>query len=411
MQQYDYDLLIAGGGLIGASLACAVSGQGLRIGLIERHLFATAEHPSYDDRSLALGEGTRRIFETLGLWSKLATTPILDIHISEQGSPGVVRIDHHDEGVSALGFVVEARRLSAHLMKRLTQLPDVELLCPAQLEAVRLHPDMVHARLQLNDCSAALTTRLLVAADGAHSYIRQHLGIDVLRRDYHQSAVIANLSTQLPHCNVAYERFGKFGAMALLPMSDQRCSLVYTVSEREIDMILALDDQAFLERIQRSFGDRLGRLLKVGRRSAYPLHLIKAYEHHHPRLVIIGNAAHTLHPIAGQGFNLGMRDVAVLAEVISNSWFLQHDIGSQACLQHYADWRRWDQHRAVLFTDGLTRLFRHHWILPKLVRSYGLTLFDLLPSAKHTLAQQAMGIAGRLPRLARGLPLPHSLPI
>ncbi len=401
----DYDLLISGGGLVGASLACALAGQELRIGLVEALPFAVTSQPGYDDRSLALAYGARLIFESLGVWDSLAAvaTPILKIHISERGRPGFARLDQHEEGVEALGYVVEARVLGELLAARLRRLENVKLLCPASLEDFRIDSDAVRATVRLAEGTVDLGAKLLVAADGARSLIRRQLGIDAIEWDYGQTAIIANLTPEYPHQNVAYERFTDSGPLALLPMSQGRCAVVCTVDNADADRLLHLDDEAFLALLQVRFGERLGRFQRIGRRQAYPLRLIKAREHVRPRVALIGNAAHTLHPVSAQGFNVGIRDVAALAEVIAEACQMGQDIGELAVLEKYADWRRWDQRRAVAFTDGLTRLFTNPLLVP--ARHLGLLAFDLFPPAKHALARQAMGLDGRLPRLARGLPL------
>jgi 2-octaprenyl-6-methoxyphenol hydroxylase len=401
----NYDLLISGGGLVGASLACALADQGLRIGLVEAQPFAITTQPGYDDRCLALAYGTRLIFEGLELWHTLSTaaTPVLKIHISERGRPGFARLDHREEGVEALGYVVEARLLGAVLAARLHSLANVDLLCPASLEELSIHSDAACATIQLNEHTLQLAARLLVAADGVHSPVRRQLGVEAIEWDYGQTAVIANVTPEYPHHNVAYERFTESGPLAFLPLSGGRCAVVCTVNDADKEWVLSLDDDAFLALLQDRFGDRLGRLQRVGRRQAYPLTLVKAREHVRYRVALIGNAAHTLHPIAAQGFNVGIRDVAALAEVISDAWQAGQDPGDWKVLERYADWRRWDQRRAVAFTDGLARLFTNPLLGP--VRNLGLLAFDLLPPAKHALARQTMGLDGRLPRLARGLPL------
>lgn len=400
-----YDLLIIGGGLVGASLACALTGQGLHIGLVEAVPFNISREPGYDDRTLALAYGTRRIFEGLGIWRAIgnAASAILKIHISERGSPGIARLDHREEGVEALGYVIEARLLGAALAARLNELEDIDLLCPASLEEVTLSADIAQVTVHLGEQPVALKTRLLVAADGAHSRLRRELGIHAIRWDYHQTAVIANVTPQHPHQNVAYERFTESGPMALLPMSEGRCAAICTVDNQDKETLLALDDQGFLDYLQDRFGHRLGYFQRVGQRQGFPLFMVKSREHARQRVAVIGNAAHTLHPIAGQGFNVGIRDVAALAEVIVDAHHSGQDPGNWKVLQRYADWRRWDQRRAVAFTDGLARLFINPWLGP--LRHLGLLAFDLFPPAKHLLARQTMGLQGHLPRLARGLPL------
>ncbi len=408
MSRTDYDLLIIGGGMVGASLACALAGLNLRIGLVEAAPFTVNAHPSYDDRTIALAQGTRRIFRTLGLWDTLepTATPIQHIHISERGGTGFAHLDARREGVDALGYVAEARMIGAALLARLSSLPDFELLCPARLEQVSIEPDMARAVIDCGDGrTRALRARLLVAADGARSPVREQLGIAALRWEYGQQAVIANVTPTLHHAHVAYERFTADGPIALLPMSDHRCAVVCTVNESETAAVMALDDSAFLALVQARFGDRLGPLLRAGRRQSYPLFLLKAREHARARVALIGNAAHTLHPIAGQGFNLGIRDVAALAEVIADASGAGEDIGALSVLNRYADWRRWDQRQTIAFTDALNRLFGNPLLPVRTARNLGLLAFDLLPPAKRWFARQAMGLDGRLPKLARGLPL------
>lgn len=408
MSQLDYDLLIIGGGLVGASLACALEGLKLRIGLVEAAPLTVSAHPGYDDRTLALAQGTRRIFQTLNLWDMLASTvtPIQRIHISERGGPAFAHLDSREEGVEALGYVAEARQVGAALLAKLPKLHGVELLCPAQLDTVVIEPEAACATIRLSDGqTVALRTRLLVAADGAQSRVREQLGVAALRWEYGQQAVIANVTPTLPHQNVAYERFTTDGPIALLPMSEQRCAVVCTVNEAEVAAVMALDDAGFIALLQTRFGDRLGPFQRTGRRQAYPLFLLKAREHARQRVAIIGNAAHTLHPIAGQGFNLGLRDVAALAEVVAEALRSGEDIGALTTLNRYANWRRWDQRQTMAFTDALNRLFANPLWPVRAARHLGLLAFDALPPLKHAFARQTMGLHGRLPKLARGLAL------
>lgn len=408
MTATDYDLLIIGGGLVGASLACALDGLGLRIGLVEVAPLTVSQHPSYDDRTLALAQGTRRIFQTLGLWEALAAsaTPIRQIHISERGSPGFAHLDSREQGVDALGYVAEARLIGAALLAKLPTLRGVEWLCPARLERIVVETEAACAAIRFNDNrTVELRSRLLVAADGANSPVREQLGIAALRWEYGQQAVIANVTPTLPHANIAYERFTREGPVALLPMSENRCAVVCTVTEAEAPAVMALDDAGFLALLSERFGDRLGPFQRVGRRQSYPLFLLKAREHARARVALIGNAAHTLHPIAGQGFNLGIRDVAALAEVIAQAWRAGEDLGDLAVLNRYADWRRWDQRQTIAFTDALNRLFANPLWPARAARHLGLLAFDLCPPVKRLLARQMMGLDGRLPKLARGLAL------
>ncbi|CDH43456.1 2-octaprenyl-6-methoxyphenyl hydroxylase [Candidatus Contendibacter odensensis] len=409
MTQNNYDVLIIGGGMVGASLACALAGQDLRIGLVEAAPLNVSEHPGYDDRSIALAQGTRRIFQTLGLWDALAltATPIRQIHISERGGIGFAHLDSRDQGVDALGYVAEARLIGAALRAQLPTLSGVDLLCPARLEQVVIKPEAAYATVHFfnEDRTVEIRAGLLVAADGAQSPVREQLGIAAVRWEYGQHAVIANITPTLPHENIAYERFTAAGPIALLPMSDQRCAVVCTVNDSEVPAVMALDDADFLSLVQERFGDRLGPFVRVGRRQSYPLFLLKAREHARARVAVIGNAAHTLHPIAGQGFNLGVRDVAALAEVVAEARRSGEDIGDLRVLSRYADWRRWDQRRTIAFTDALNRLFANPLWPVRAARNLGLLAFDLCPPLKRQLARQTMGLDGRLPKLARGLAL------
>ena len=408
----DYDLVISGGGMVGASLACALGSQALRIAIVEAVPYQAEIQPSYDDRAIALSFGTHRIFNSIGVWRHLAphATPIRHIHVSEQGAFGATRLHCSDEGVQALGYVATAREIGHALASQLQTLNNVDLMSPAQLTDLQVDDHRATVTIQhTGKRSQTLTCALLVAADGGNSTVRQLLGISATKTDYHQSAIIANVSTQQPHNNVAYERFTPYGPLAVLPMGTEdakpRCSIVWTQPSDKVEAMLALDEESFLSQLQQSFGNRLGRFLKVGNRAVYPLYLMQVKEQVRPRVALIGNAAHTLHPIAGQGFNLGLRDVAALAEIIVNAHHLPSDMGELAMLQQYANWRKTDHQHIIGLTDTLVRVFSNHFAPIQTARTTALLALDTLPGAKHLLAKHTMGLAGKLPRLARGLPL------
>ena len=403
----ETDVLIIGGGLVGASLACALGQAGVRTTIVEAHPFDTDQQPGYDERSIALAQGSQRIFSALGLWQSMQeqVCPIHTIHVSDRGHFGFTRLRREEEGVPALGYVATARVLGKALLERLAELDTVEVLAPAQLVDFQVSGECVEAGLRLDGEALSCTAKLLVAADGAQSSIRAQLGIETTQRDYGQTAVIANVTPERPHQNVAYERFTDTGPMALLPMSEQRCALVWTVRSDQSDAIMELDDADFLSRLQARFGYRLGRFLKVGKRHAYPLYLLRARESVRPRMALIGNAIHTLHPVAGQGFNLGLRDVATLAEVIMDAQRNGRDIGGSSVLDRYADWRQADQRRVAVFTDSMVRLFGQNFPPVTWLRDAGMLALDVCPPAKRWFGRLTMGRAGRLPRLARGLDL------
>jgi 2-octaprenyl-6-methoxyphenol hydroxylase len=403
----DYDILIIGGGMVGASLVRAIHGLGLRIGLVEAWPYDSQAQPSYDDRVLALSWGTRLILQGIGLWHSLqpAAQPIKHIHISDRGHFGFTRLNSREEGVEALGYVITARALGQVLLQGLDQLPAVELLCPASLHSLLMREDRVEVSLDMPAGRKTLTTRLLVAADGGDSEVRRLLSIATRERSYGQTAIIANITPERPHRGVAYERFTDTGPLAVLPMIEGHCSLVWTTREAQAPELMDMGDRAFLERLQERFGYRLGRLRRVGRRIAYPLRLRQAKQQVRPRVALIGNASHTIHPVAGQGFNLGIRDVAVLADILNGVARSTGDPGSLEHLQAYAEWRQQDQNRVVTITDTLARLFANPLPPLRMARNLGLVGLDLTPPLKHLVARQFMGLQGRQPRLARGFPL------
>lgn len=404
---HDYDLLIVGGGMVGASLAIGLSGRGLRLALVDAHAPGDPAQPGYDDRAIALAYGSRRIFEGMGLWPELAAEaePICDIHVSDRGHFGFSRLSARDEGVPALGYVATARQLGQVLQARLRACADVDWIAPAEVVAVAQDDLGAQVTLQGPDGEPrTLGCALLAAADGGRSFVRRQLDLPVRQWTYGQSAVVTNVTPERPHRGRAFERFTDSGPLALLPMSEGRCAVVWTVRDEALEHVIGLDDAAFLAALQARFGYRLGRFTRVGRRASYPLQLLRVRESVRRRVVLLGNAAHTLHPIAGQGFNLGLRDVAALVEEVLTAHRAGRDIGADEVLQAYRDWREDEQRQVALATDGLARLFSNPLLPLRLGRNLGMLAVDLLPFARHRLARRAMGLAGRQPRLARGLP-------
>ena len=407
MSDIDHDLIIVGGGMAGASLALALAGHGLRIMLIESAVPEVNSVPNYDDRAIALAYGSSRILESLGVWSQIAKTaePIKKIHVSEKGGFGFTHLDHAQEGVPALGYVVTARDLGVGLLGALKQCQDVEVLAPATVTRLEQYQDRVVLTVEAEGKVSAVTSKLLAAADGGNSFIRGQLDLPVHSWQYGQNAVIANLTPAKPHRNIAYERFTANGPVALLPMTEQRCALVWTVEDDSLDQVLSYNDGAFLDQVQQRFGWRLGRFQHVGKRTAYPLVHIRALKSTAGRVALVGNAAHSLHPVAGQGFNLGIRDVAVLAEVVMEAFNKGSDVGAATVLDAYENWRKNDQRGVAVATDTLVRLFTNPLKAAKLGRNLGMLALDALPAVRHELARSAMGLHGRQPRLARGLSL------
>jgi len=403
----NYDIVIVGGGMIGTSLALALAPLPLSIALVEAVARKGIEQPSFDERSTALSRSTQRMFEAMGLWAEVsaASTPITNIHVSDQGRFGFSHIDAEEQGVAALGHVVINRVLGEVLQSHLDACENVDLYCPASIERIELGPQDVRASIIAEGRAKELCGRLLVAADGANSTVREMMGISVQKRDYEQSAVIGNLLTEIELSHRAFERFTPQGPLALLPVAEGRAGFVWTVSRADAEHVLALDDNKFLSELQAQFGGRLGKFSRVGKRVAYPLMLSKALRLTATRSVLVGNAAHGLHPVSAQGFNLGMRDVAALCDCVADALRDSVDPGAATVLDRYADWRRPDHKKLVHFTDKLVRLFGSRRAGAGVLRNIGMIGFDLIPGVRRTFARHTMGLAGELPRLSRGVPI------
>jgi 2-octaprenyl-6-methoxyphenol hydroxylase len=361
--------------------------------------------PSFDERTTALGNASRRIFQALGVWESIAgaAAAIRAIHVSDAGRFGFARLEARDQGIEAFGYVATNRAIGAALWQRLAASPTPPTLrVPAALEEVDSDADRVRLKLRAADGIEELTARLVVAADGVDSAARRAAGIETSVEDYDQVALVANVAADRPHEDAAYERFTPSGPFAVLPLGDGSYTVIWTRPPSLAAKTMALTDHDFLAALQAAFGWRVGRFVRAGRRAAYPLRLARADRPVGHRTVLIGNAAQTLHPVAGQGFNLGLRDAAVLAETLAGA---SADPGSEQALARFAAQRASDRRGVVGFTDGLVKLFGDRRPPVALARDAGLLLFDLMPPAKSALARLSTGFVGRTPRLARGLPL------
>ncbi|TXH04969.1 MAG: 2-octaprenyl-6-methoxyphenyl hydroxylase [Nevskiaceae bacterium] len=380
----DCDVAIVGGGLVGASLVLALAPLGLRVALIEAAAPPQGA-PSWDERCIAINDGSRRIFEPLGVWPALqaAATPITATHISERGRFGVARFTAQDAGLEALGYNIPIRHLGQTLWQA-AQRTAARLIAPARLTALDLGSDA--ATLTLDD-GTLLRARLVVAADGAQSAVRRLLAIDASSDDYRQSAIVTAVRPARPHRGVAYERFTEGGPIAVLPKPDDACSLVWTVPGERVDTMLAWSDAEFLAQAQETFGERLGVFRELGRRTAYPLTRVMSAQLTAPRVLFAGNAAQSLHPVAAQGFNLGLRDVAAVAEVLTTA----SDPGAPATLAEYARRRAADRERTAGFTDRLVRTFSNRVPGLRGLRHLGLLALDLTPPLKDAVMRQNLG--------------------
>ncbi|MEN9501099.1 MAG: 2-octaprenyl-6-methoxyphenyl hydroxylase [Pseudomonadota bacterium] len=401
-----FDVLIVGGGMVGASLAVALKPLKLKVGLIEAFNFGVAEQPSYDDRSIALSYGSSRIYQGMGLWGKLreGVESIQHIHVSDRGHFGATRMAAVEENVPALGYVVESRVLGKLLYDELTN-GEVELIVPAKVYGMEQSAEHVTVHIERNGVADVLETRLLVVSDGRDSGVRDMLGIEATRSEYHQTALIANVTTEKPHANMAYERFTSSGPLALLPLTQGRYSLVWTHRDEDVAATMQLDDAGFLRKLQAEFGFRQGLFTKVGQRATYPLVLVKAVKEVAGRAVVIGNASHALHPVTGQGLNLGLRDVAQLADLLAEVAQVAGDPGAADLLARYQALREPDQQAVVRYTDTLVRVFSNDFAPLAHARAVGLMAVDRIAPLRRWNARQGMGVRQRQTRLARGLGL------
>ena len=404
----EWDVAIVGGGMVGASFALALRATKLRVLLIEGIPPESAVQPSFDERTTALGNGSRQIFESLGVWQAMTaeSAAIHSIHVSDAGRFGVARLEAREQGVPAFGYVVPNRVIGRVLWQALRETSNVTLTMPAQLKNATLRDDGVLLDLVQDGKPEQIRAAVAVAADGAGSVLRASAGIKADVEDYDQVAIVVNAATERPNNGQAFERFTSSGPLAVLPLTGGGYAVIWAVAPARAAELMSLDEAAFASELLNAFGWRAGRWTRIGRRNTYPLTLSRAAETVAGRVVLIGNAAQALHPVAGQGFNLGLRDAATLAEMLAKA-----EPGADfspmvgELLGKFAAWRAEDRSGVTRFTDSLVKLFGSHTPGVSLVRNFGLLLFDLSPAAKRALSRVSWGFAGRMPRLARGLPL------
>jgi len=390
----DYDIAIIGGGLVGASLAVALAGSPLRVVLVEAAA-PPASSPLWDERCIALNDASQRIFDSYGVWEALRAdaAPIVATHISERGRFGTARFAASEAGLPALGYNVPLRAIGAALTARMQGLKNLTLLQPARLSALKPGADAVELTIESAGAMRTISARLVAAADGARSAVRELLGIAAERRDYAQHAIVSAVRLSRPHQGVAYERFTPDGPIALIPKLDQAASLVWTLPDEQVEARLALSDAEYLALAQDCFGGRLGRFTELGRRWSHPLARVLSGSLTAPRTVFIGNAAQSLHPVAAQGFNLGLRDVAALAAGIAGA----ADPGAEAILAAYAERREQDRGRVSDFTDLMVRTFSNRVPFLAQARHWGLVAVELAPPLRNAVLRQHLGHLG-LPR-------------
>ncbi|NFV81649.1 UbiH/UbiF/VisC/COQ6 family ubiquinone biosynthesis hydroxylase [Magnetospirillum aberrantis] len=401
-----FDAVIIGGGPAGALTACCLAGAGLEVALVEASDPARLAQPGTDGRSIAVALSAQRVFEGAGAWTFMAdeAQPILEIRVTDGASPLFLHYDHTALGDQPFGWIVENTTIRRGLYQRLAQLPKAHVLAPARAQAV--DRGAVGATVTLAD-GRELRTDLVIAADGRPSPTRKGAGIGIRRFDYHQSGIVCTVAHEKPHDGVAHEHFLPSGPFAILPMRGSaehphRSSIVWTERLHLADAIVNQDDPGFLDELRTRFGDILGDIALDGPRFHYPLTLQIADRAIDRRLALVGDAAHGMHPVAGQGMNMGVRDVAALVEVMVDARRLGLDVGSPQVLERYQRWRRFDNMLMLGLTDVLVRLFSNDFGPLKLARDLGLAAVQAMPDTKRFFMKHAMGVVGDLPRLMRG---------
>ncbi|HGU9767345.1 TPA: FAD-dependent monooxygenase [Acinetobacter baumannii] len=400
MQQ---QVIIVGGGMVGLSLSLMLAKANIAVKLLEAVKYpnyydqnVAPYHSSFDARNTALSRRSVQIYQKLGLWDALQqhATPILQVHITEQGSFGKARLIAEQEKVESFGQVIENAWLGRVLLTQVRQQPLIELIDGVQVTALTQDAEQVHIEAQRGDEVLKLESKLLIAADGRDSFCRQAIGVGVDVHDYDQVAIVTTVQTSKPHEHVGFERFSALGPLALLPLpGEYRRSVVWPVKKgTEGEWLGEENDQHFLDALQKTYGDRAGKFEKTGKRFSYPLSQVLAHKQAVGRVILMGNAAHTIHPVAGQGFNLCLRDADVLLRYLVNQLSASDDIGNPDNLLAYEEARLSDQQRVIKFCDTVVRGFSNQNPLLKLIRNTGLIAFDVIPGVKPLVANYAMGL-------------------
>ena len=400
---YDTDIAIVGGGLNGAMMSLALAEAGFTVTLIDPQTLKSKQNPHFDGRSYSLAIASVRLMQALGLWEELAPNaqPILEIKVADgraysNPSPYFLHFDHHEIEEGPMGHMVEDRHLRPLLQKRLQSVSQINYR--AGLSVSEMTITDTHAELRLNT-EETITTRLVIGADGRQSQTAERAKIKRTGWRYGQTALVCALSHNIPHQGVACQYFMPPGPLAILPLTGNRSSIVWTESDANAATIMAMDNNDYMAVLQPRIGDYLGKVELVGARYSYPLNLTIAQNYVMPRLALVGDAAHGVHPIAGQGLNLGLRDIAALSEVLSDARLRGEDFSSLAILLRYQEWRRFDTTALAVATDAVNKLFSNDNSFFRTLRDLGMGAINSLPALRRSFIREAAGLTGDLPRL------------
>ncbi len=397
----NYDIVIIGGGMVGAALADTLGNSSLKVALLDRAPPAAPDE-HYDQRVSAITLASQSVFENIGAWDGMVrrrVSPVREMQVWSEGGSGSIHFNAAEIGEPCLAWIVENRVIQAALIERLHQFTNIHYLCPVEIADIALADN--GAAVTLKD-GRILNAKLLVGADGADSAVRRAAGIETQSLNLHQKGIVATVTTERPHEATARQVFLTTGPLAFLPLDEPHtCSIVWSADNARADQLLALDDAAFLSELEQAFGDALGKIKTVSPRAGFPLALSHAKAYTAPHLALVGDAAHTVHPLAGQGVNLGFLDAATLAEVLLDAAANQKDIGAHAVLRRYERWRKGDNIAMVSVTGGFRYLFSNDWPVLSQLRNWGLSLTDAATPVKNLIMRRASGLEGDLPKLAR----------
>lgn len=405
-KENDFDVVIVGGGLVGASLAIALADQPLKIAVIEVTPL-DKNSTVIDQRAIALSLASARILKTIGVWEKIVAfaAEITRIHVSDQGHFGITHFDAHEQQLSAFGYVVSAGVLSKYLNETLAAQSSIKFFYETSLQNFEYKNNKVIIKIKDANGIQEFSSNLIVGADGTASKVRELANIKSDIYDYQQYALITQIGLSKDHQQIAYERFTKDGAIALLPYTKFQAALIWSLPKLRVQQLMDTNDSIFLRALQNEFGYRLGKLQTVNNKQMFPLNYLVAQQQIKPGCVLIGNAAHTLHPIAAQGFNLGLRDAAALAEILVDAKRIQRNLGDINLLQTYVDWRKQDQQATLRFTHGITRIFTNADKPLAFLRNIGLVGLNNFPFLKKQFTKSRIGLNAKVPKLACGIKL------